>query len=108
MYAVLLGIHIFVCFLLIIAVLLQSAKGTSLSEAFGGGSGNVFGPGSPASIINKVTTVLVVIFFFTSIALSVLSSNKSGSSVINKMQQPPATQQQQQQQNQPKVPLESK
>lgn len=108
MYAVLLGIHIFICFLLVIAVLLQSGEGTSLSEAFGGGAGNVFGPGKPESVITKVTTVLVVIFFFTSIALSVLSSNKSGSSVINKMQQQPTQQQQQQQQNAPKVPLESK
>jgi len=105
MYAVILGIHVFICFLLILAVLLQSGKDTSLSEAFGGGSGNVFGPGSPASIINKVTTVLVVIFFFTSIVLTILSSNKGGSSIINKMQQTPATQQQE---SQPKVPLESR
>lgn len=105
MYAVILGIHIFICFLLIMAVLLQSGKGTSLSEAFGGGAGNVLGPGSPASVINKITTVLVVIFFFTSISLSILSGNKKGSSVINNMQQqPPANQQQQEA---PNVPLES-
>jgi len=103
MYAVILGIHVFICFLLILAVLLQSGKGTSLSEAFGGGAGNVFGPGSPASVINKITTVLVVIFFFTSISLTILSTEKEGSSILNRMQQQAPAEQQQS----PQVPLES-
>ena len=77
MYPVILGFHIFVCVLLIIAILLQSGKGSSLSEAFGGVS--------PANVMNKITTILVIIFFFTSIALTLLSTSGTTKSITDKI-----------------------
>jgi preprotein translocase subunit SecG len=87
-------------------VLLQSGKGSSLSEAFGSGSSDIFGSVSPANVMNKITTILVVIFFFTSIALTVISSKGTGRSITNKI---PATAAPAGGQNTaPQVPLESK
>jgi len=61
MYAIVLGFHVFITLLLILAILIQSGKGSSLKEAFGGGSSD-FGPGSPESIMTKITTILVIVF----------------------------------------------
>lgn len=85
MYPVILGFHIFVCVLLIIAILLQSGKGSSLREAFGGGTSDIFGGVSPANVMNKITTILVIIFFFTSIALTLLSTSGTTKSITDKI-----------------------
>ena len=53
MYTIILALHVFVCILLIIAVLLQNSKGSDLGAALGGGSGEMFGPKAPASIIHR-------------------------------------------------------
>lgn len=103
MYTIVLAIHIFISVLLILAVLMQSGKGSSLGSAFGGGSSDVFGPGAPVNIMNKVTTVIAILFMITSLSLAVLSTQKTTNSVVN---QAPA--QHQQQQEAPKqAPLDS-
>ncbi len=67
-------IHIIVCFILIIAVLLQSGKAADLAGAFGGGgSQTVFGPRGAANILSRVTTISAVIFMITSLGLWMLS-----------------------------------
>lgn len=67
-------IHIIVCFILIIAVLLQSGKAADLAGAFGGGgSQTVFGPRGAANILSRVTTISAVIFMITSLGLWLLS-----------------------------------
>ena len=83
MYTIVLAIHIFICVLLILAVLMQSGKGSSLGSAFGGGSGDVFGPGAPVNIMNRVTTVIAILFMVTSLILAVMSTQKTTDSVIN-------------------------
>jgi len=105
MYTIVLAIHLFVCFLLIVAVLMQSGKGSSLGSAFGGGTSDVFGPGTPANIMNKVTTVIAILFMVTSLTLAVLSTQKTTNSVIENFQQPAKTAPVQQQ---PAAPAESK
>jgi len=87
MYTVILAIHLFVCFLLIMAVLLQSGKGSSLGSAFGGGQGDVFGPGAPVNIMNRVTTIVAILFMVTSLTLAVISTQKTTGSVINSIPQ---------------------
>ena len=62
MYTIVLALYVFVCILLIIAVLLQNSKGSDLGAALGGGSGEMFGPKAPASIMNKITTVIAAAF----------------------------------------------
>lgn len=106
MYTIVLAVHLFVCFLLILAVLLQAGKGSSLSAAFGGGQGDVFGPGTPANLLNKVTTIVAILFMVTSLTLAILSTQKNTSSVTNQFQQPAAAQTAPAEQ--PTAPTESK
>ena len=83
MYTVILALHVFVCFLLIIAVLLQNGKGSDLGAALGGGSGEMFGPKSPANVMNKITTVIAACFLMLSLTLAVLSNTGSNSIMRN-------------------------
>ena len=85
MFTIILGLHVFICFLLIVAILLQSGKGSDLGSALGGGvASDIFGPGAPANVMNKVTTILAILFMFTSITLTVLSGGRANQSIITK------------------------
>ena len=82
MSAIITAIHIIICFILIIAVLLQSGKSADLAGAFGGmGSQTVFGPRGAGNILSKVTTVCAVLFMVTSMGLWIISA-KGTKSVI--------------------------
>ncbi len=82
MSAILITIHIITCFILIIAVLLQSGKAADLAGAFGGGgSQTVFGPRGAGSLLSRVTTVCAVLFMVTSLGLWMLSSGGSKSAL---------------------------
>jgi preprotein translocase subunit SecG len=76
-------IHIFVCFFLIIVVLLQSGKSGDIAAAFGGqGSQTAFGPRGAATVLTKATTWCAIIFMLTSITLSVAASRKRGTNSV--------------------------
>ncbi len=82
MSAIITIIHIIICFILIVAVLLQSGKAADLAGAFGGvGSQTAFGPRGAATLLSKVTTVCAVLFMLTSLGLWILSA-KGGKSVV--------------------------
>jgi len=72
LYGILLVLHIFISFSLMIVVLMQSAKGEGLAGAFGGGgiSGAVFGGRGAATFLSKATTYLAVSFMVTCILLT--------------------------------------
>ena len=75
-------IHIIVCFILIVAVLLQSGKSADLAGAFGGaGSQTVFGPRGAATILSKATTICAILFMLTSMGLWILSAKGTRSVV---------------------------
>ena len=75
MSAILTIIHIIVCFVLILAVLLQSGKSADLAGAFGGGgSQTVFGPRGAANILSKMTTICAVLFMVTSLGFWMISA----------------------------------
>lgn len=85
-------IHIFVCLVLIIAVLLQSGKAADLAGAFGGaGSQSVFGPRGASTLLSKMTTICAVLFMITSLGLWILSG-KGGRSVVSGEEAPPPQQ----------------
>src|SRR6184192_651976 len=72
-------IHIFVCFFLIIVVLLQSGKSGDIAAACGGmGSQTAFCPRGAATALYRATTWSAIIFMVTSITLSVYASRRSG------------------------------
>lgn len=82
MSSILTVIHIIICFMLIIAVLLQSGKSADLAGAFGGaGSQTVFGPRGAANFLSKITTISAILFMVTSMGLWFLSSGGKGSVV---------------------------
>lgn len=75
-------VHLFVCFILIISVLLQSGKGADLAGAFGGGgSQTAFGSRGPATFLTRLTTVAAITFMATSLALSLFYSQGAASAV---------------------------
>ncbi|UCC43863.1 MAG: preprotein translocase subunit SecG [Candidatus Zixiibacteriota bacterium] len=79
MFTILMVFHVLVCFLLIIVVLMQSAKGEGLAggTAFGGAmSGAVFGGRGAATFLTKATTVLAVVFMLNCGALAFMSSDR--------------------------------
>lgn len=68
-------LHVVICIALIIAVLMQSAKGEGLAGAFGGSgvTGAVFGGRGAATFLSKATTILAIAFFVSCLILSFLS-----------------------------------
>jgi preprotein translocase subunit SecG len=70
--ALLVTVHILVCFLLVIVVMLQSGTAADLAGAFGGaGSQTAFGPRGAATFLSRATTWCAIVFMMTSMALSV-------------------------------------
>ncbi|MDR2869256.1 MAG: preprotein translocase subunit SecG [Deferribacteraceae bacterium] len=92
MYNIVLGLHVFVCILLIVAVLMQSGKGGGLGSTFGGGNsgGNMFGPGAPANFMQKATTVIATCFLLLSLVLALMASNRNTDSLLRGYQAPQA------------------
>ena len=83
-------IHVLVAVILILIVLVQSARGTDVAAAFGGmGSQAAFGPRGTATLLSKATTVLAILFMMTSISLSVLSNRArgGGESILGEQQE---------------------
>ncbi len=105
------AIHVIICFVLIVAVLLQSGKAADLAGAFGGvGSQTAFGPRGSATILSKITTICAILFMFTSLGLWVLSA-KETKSVLSGTKEVPAaaeTQKKPAQAEEKKAPAEQK
>ncbi|MEW5922759.1 MAG: preprotein translocase subunit SecG [Candidatus Zixiibacteriota bacterium] len=82
MFTVMVVFHTLVCILLMIVVLMQSAKGEGLAGAFGGGgtglTGAVFGGRGAASFLSKATTILAIVFMINCGVLAFMSSHRSG------------------------------
>lgn len=87
MSGLVLGIHIFVCVLLIVVVLVQVGKGAEIGAVFGGGSSStLFGSTGPAGFLTKVTTVVAIVFMLTSLLLTMFTSKPVLKTVVD---QPP-------------------
>jgi preprotein translocase subunit SecG len=69
--AVLVTLHIIVCFILITVIMLQSGNAADLAGAFGGaGSQTAFGPRGAATFLSRATTWCAIVFMMTSLTLS--------------------------------------
>ncbi len=94
--AVLITVHVLLCFLLIVVVLLQSGKAADLAGAFGGsGSQTAFGPRGAATFLSKATTWCAIMFMVTTMSLVLRETSgrtgTTGSSVLEKTSQPAKT-----------------
>ena len=82
MYMILLVLHIIISLLLIFVVLIQSGKGSSMSNIFGGGGmETVFGAETPA-IMNKITAFLATMFIITSVLLAIIPGKLTTRSIL--------------------------
>lgn len=79
-------LHIFVCFALVLIVLLQAGKGAEMGAAFGGASQTIFGSSGAWGFLSKLTTIAAVIFMVTSLFLAFASTRR----VSSIMQERPA------------------
>jgi len=69
--AVLVTLHVIVCFVLIGVIMLQSGNAADLAGAFGGaGSQTAFGPRGAATFLSRATTWCAIVFMMTSLTLS--------------------------------------
>ncbi|MHB8482854.1 MAG: preprotein translocase subunit SecG [Nitrospiria bacterium] len=85
MYTFLIIIHLFVSFIMIAAILLQSGKGAEIGAAFGGSSQTIFGSRGAATFLSKMTVGAAIIFMVTSLSLAFLSKERAGENSIMKL-----------------------
>jgi preprotein translocase subunit SecG len=79
-FKLLIGLHVFVCLVLILVVLLQSSKGSGLAGAFGGAGGQtMFGGQETATFLSRLTTYLAILFMVLSLLLAFMSARRSSS-----------------------------
>ena len=89
--AVLVSLHILVCFVLVIVIMLQSGNAADLAGAFGGaGSQTAFGPRGAATFLSRATTWCAIVFMATSLALSLkrTPTEISTGSILEQTNQP--------------------
>ncbi len=86
-------LHVFVCFALILIVLLQAGKGAEMGAAFGGSSQTLFGSAGAMGFLTKLTTFAAVVFMITSLVLAFNSTRRASRSVVKErpVQSAPAT-----------------
>jgi preprotein translocase subunit SecG len=90
-YIALVVIYIFVCFFLILVVLLQQGKGADIAGAFGGGgSQTAFGARGATTLLHKLTTGAFIGFIALALLLTVLEA-KPRSSVVKTLPPKAAT-----------------
>jgi preprotein translocase subunit SecG len=89
--AVLVTLHVLVCFVLIIVIMLQSGNAADLAGAFGGaGSQTAFGPRGAATFLSRATTWCAIVFMMTSLTLSFKrdTGQTSTGSILEQTSQP--------------------
>jgi preprotein translocase subunit SecG len=92
--AVLVTLHVIVCFVLIVVIMLQSGNAADLAGAFGGaGSQTAFGPRGAATFLSRATTWCAIVFMMTSLTLSFKRQGPQSStgSILEQTSQPAST-----------------
>lgn len=87
-----LGLHILLCFLIVVVVLMQRPKNEGLGAAFGGGmTENIFGART-TDVLQKFTSYLAGGFFFLTVLLAFLYAKQSvgGTAIQSKLLSTPA------------------
>lgn len=91
-YIALVVIYVFVCFFLILVVLLQQGRGADIAGAFGGGgSQTAFGARGATTLLHKLTTGAFIAFIVVALILTVLEA-RPRSSVVKTLPAKAATQ----------------
>ena len=73
-------VYVFVCFFLILVVLLQQGKGADIAGAFGGGgSQTAFGARGATTLLHKLTTGAFIGFIMLALVLTMLEARPRSS-----------------------------
>ena len=81
-YIASIAVYIFVCFFLILVVLLQQGKGADIAGAFGGGgSQTAFGARGATTLLHKLTTGAFIGFIVLALFLTVIEARPRSSVV---------------------------
>ena len=82
LYAALIVLYVFICFFLILVVLVQQGKGADIAGAFGGGgTQTAFGARGATTFLHKLTTGAFVGFILLSVLLSIMEARPKSSVV---------------------------
>jgi preprotein translocase subunit SecG len=85
LYVALLVIYSFICFFLILVVLVQQGKGADIAGAFGGGgTQTAFGARGATTLLHKLTTGGFVAFIVAALLLTILQARPRASVVPEK------------------------
>lgn len=84
-YVALLVLYIFICFFLILVVLVQQGKGADIAGAFGGGgTQTAFGARGANTLLHKLTTGAFIGFILIAMTLTILEARPNTNSVMQK------------------------
>jgi preprotein translocase subunit SecG len=81
-YVALVVLYVFICFFLVLVVLVQQGKGADIAGAFGGGgTQTAFGARGATTLLHKLTTGAFIGFIVLSLALTLLQARQKPSVV---------------------------
>ena len=76
-------LYVFICFFLILVVLVQQGKGADIAGAFGGGgTQTAFGARGATTLLHKLTTAAFIGFILIAMALVVLQARPKSNSIM--------------------------
>jgi len=82
LYGLVVVVYVFICFFLILVVLVQQGKGADLAGAFGGGgTQTAFGARGATTLLHKLTTGAFIGFIVLALALTILQARPKASVV---------------------------
>jgi len=77
-------VYVFICFFLILVVLVQQGKGADIAGAFGGGgTQTAFGARGATTLLHKLTTGAFIAFIVLSLVLTILERHQRTSVMSN-------------------------
>ena len=91
MYYLVTALYVFVCFILLMVILLQQGKGGDMASAFGGGSSQTaFGARGGATLLSKITAGFAVLFMLGALGLAIMGQRGGSSTLMRGTPAPPA------------------
>jgi preprotein translocase subunit SecG len=91
MYTLFIALFVFVAILMVVTILMQSAKGGGLAASFGGaGASGVLGPRGAANFLQKATTFLAITYGLLCLIIGFIGrpgGGESGSVIQRELQQ---------------------
>ena len=83
LYYLVTAFYVFVCFVLLMVILLQQGKGGDMASAFGGGSSQTaFGARGGATLLSKITAVFAALFMIAALSLAIIGERGDSGTLL--------------------------